>query len=189
MAQKWLRLLWLDKTRIIECQQCGSAIYIDSQRSSILIGGFIAVMVMPETRLLPFNWSPLWFVSLFAVYTPFYLAYTKLHAINKGDLDVTLEQAAVFLAYVKKLRLLSFIGRILVITGFLLLMVGMIFSSLVISEIIGGGFIFIIVGFVVTGFTRCPYCKSITTLKMFNNRCRCVNCHRDIGVSNSKNKA
>lgn len=146
-------------------------------------------MALPETSLLPFDWSPIWFVSLFAIYTPFYLGYTKLHAVSKGDLDVTLEQATVFLAYVEKQRLRIFIGRILVVTGFLLLMVGMFFSSLVISEnIVGAGFIFITFGFVVTGFTRCPYCKSITILKMLNFRSRCVNCHRDISVSISKNK-
>ena len=62
---------------------------MDSQRATILIGGFIAMVFLPETNLLPFDWGGFWFIAVLLLYMPFYIGYMKLNAVNPVDLAVT----------------------------------------------------------------------------------------------------
>jgi hypothetical protein len=157
---------------------------MDSQRATILIGGFIAMVFLPETNLLPFDWGGFWFIAVLLLYMPFYIGYMKLNAVNPVDLAVTPSQEKEFAFYAKGRRHLNISGHILLWGGLLLFLAGMFVSSMQVSEIvIVLGLIAITFGFGILAVTRCPFCKKIAIRNPFNNDGRCINCHRDIDVS------
>jgi len=157
---------------------------MDSQRTTILIGGFVAIIFLPETNLLPFDLGHFWFIAVLLLYTPFYIGYMKLNVVNSVDIAQTPNQEKDFITYAKGRRHLNISGHILLWGGLLLFLAGMSVSSMQVSEIVMVlGLIAIIVGFGILSVTRCPFCKKITVRNPFDNGGRCINCHRDIDVS------
>jgi len=183
-AQDWWKLLQFDKTQLMSCPRCGTTLSMDSQRATILIGGFVAMIFLPETNLLPFDWGGFWFIAVLLLYMPFYIGYMKLNAVNPVDLAVTPSQEKEFAFYAKGRRHLYISGHILLWGGLLLFLAGMFVSSMQVSEIVMVlGLIAITFGFGILAVTRCPFCKKIAIRNPFDNGGRCINCHRDIDVS------
>ena len=157
---------------------------MDSQRATILIGAFIAVMFLPETNLLPFDWGYLWFVAVLLIYTPFYISYMKLNEVSKVDLESRPNQEKEFISYAKVGKRLNLSGHILLWGGLLLFLAGMSVSSMQVSEIVSVlGITAMIIGLGMLALTRCPSCNQITLRNPLDNGGRCINCHRDIDVS------
>lgn len=157
---------------------------MDSQRTTILIGGFVAMVFLPETNLLPFDWGGFWFIAVLLIYAPFYIGYMKLNVVSPVDLAVTPNQENEFASYAKGRRHLNSSGHILLWCGLLLFLAGMFVSSMQASEIVMVlGLVATAFGFGVLAVTRCPFCKKITIRNPFDNGGRCINCHRDIDVS------
>jgi len=177
-------LLRFDKTQLMTCQRCGSTLSMDSQRATILIGGFVAIIFLPETNLLPFDWGYLWFMAILLIYTPFYIFYMKLNVVSQGDLQITLHQEKEFISYAKGRRRLYFSGHILLWGGLLLFLAGMSVSTMQVSEIVSVlGLTAMIIGLGMLAVTRCPFCKKITVHNPLDSGGRCINCHSDIDVS------
>jgi hypothetical protein len=184
-AQDWWKLLRFDKTQLMICQRCGSCLSMDSQRATILIGGLVAILFLPETNLLPFDWGFIWFIVVLAIYTPFYIYYMKLNIVSDGDLDITPNQEADFVSYTIGRSRLNYTGHILLWGGLLLFLAGMSVSSMHVSELVSVlGLLAVITGLGMLAITRCPFCKKITVRNPFDNSGRCINCHRDIDVAN-----
>lgn len=180
----WWKLLQFDKTQLITCQLCGSILSMDSQRATILIGGFVAILFLPETNLLPFDWGYLWFMAVLLIYTPFYISYMKLNVVNHGELAITPNQEEGYTVYAKGRRRMNIFGHILLLGGLLIFFAGMSVSSMHISEIISVlGITAMIIGLSILAITRCPFCNKITVRNPFDNGGRCINCHREIDVS------
>ena len=183
-AQDWGKLLQFDKTHLLICQRCGSTLSMDSQRATILIGGFVAIIILPATNLLPFDWGYFLFIAVFLIYTPFYFNYMKLNVVSRGDLLVTPHQEKEFVFYAKRRRRLNIIGQILLWSGLCIFLTGLSVSSMQISEIVSVvGLAVFTLGFGILALTRCPFCKNITVCNPLDNGGRCINCHRDIDVS------
>lgn len=183
-VQDWWKLLRLDRTRLMSCRRCGSVLALDSQRSIILLGGLIAVLALPETGLLPFDWNTLWFMGVLVVYIPFYIAYTKLVVIREGDLAVSPNQEPVFHAYAARRRRVVLVGHALFWGGFMLFLLGLGLPSPRTSEVVAVlGLASMFAGIWALSITRCPFCGKFTVQNPFDNGGRCIHCHRHIDVS------
>ena len=183
-AQDWWRLLQFDKTQLMVCQQCGSKLALDSERTTILLGGGLALMLFPESGLLPFNAGLLWYFSVFVVYMPFYLHYLKLNLVTDDDLNIAPNQEVEFVSYAEGRRKRQMFGNILFWIGLLLFFAGMSISSAEFSETVSViGLVSMIVGLGVLALTRCPFCKKITLRIPFGDGGRCMNCHREIDIN------
>lgn len=183
-AQDWWKLLRFDKTLLMTCQRCGCLLAMDSQRATILIAGFATLLLLPETRLLPFDPGALWIPGVLAVYTPFYVGYLKLNVVSNGELAITPDQEAGFATYARARRRFNSIGTILLAGGFLLFFGGMSISSLEIGERVSFlGLVAMSIGFAMRALTWCPFCKKLTARNPFGHGGRCINCHRDLDIA------
>jgi hypothetical protein len=183
-AQDWWKLLRFDKTQLMICQRCGSILAMDSQRATILLGGFVAILALPETKLLSFDWSPLWFICVLAVYTPFYIIFTKLCVVSDGELEITHDQEVRFNSYAIGRNRFNIVGNALLWGGLLTFLAGMSLFSNQGSEVVSVfSLLAMMVGLGVLVLTRCPFCRKLTVRIPFGDGRRCINCHRDIDVS------
>lgn len=183
-AQDWWRLFQFDKTQLMVCRICGSKLAMDSERATILIGGGLALMVFPETGLLPFETGILWFLGVFVFYTPFYLSYLKLNLVTDEELNVTLSQEEEFTAYAKGRRRIRTVGNFLFLVGLVLFFGGIIVTPIESKESVSFiGLLSMIIGFGLLAVTRCPFCKKITLRLPFEDGGRCMSCHRDIDIN------
>ena len=154
---------------------------MDSQRATILFGGFIAILFVPEINLLPFDWGYLWYLLVLLVYTPFYIGYMKLNVVSPGDLELTRHQTKRYVSYANKRRRFDLIGRILLWGGVFLFLLDMFVSVTQPSEIISVlAIVGMSIGLGLLALTRCPFCNKITVRAPLANGGRCINCHRDI---------
>ena len=177
-------MLQFDKTQLMICRRCGATLSMDSQRTTILIGGFVALLCLPETNLLPFDLGHFWFIAILLLYTPFYIGYMKLNVVSQVDLVMTPNQEKEFLSYAKGRRHLNIAGHTLLWGGLLLFLAGMSISSMQVSEIVMvSGLVSTIFGFGMLAVTRCPFCKTFTIRNPFDNGGSCINCHRNIDIS------
>jgi len=183
-TQDWWRLLQFDKTQLMVCPICGSKLALDSERATILIGGGLALMLFPETGLLPFDTGILWFLGVIIVYTPFYLSYLKLNLVGDDELNITPKQETEFINYAKGRRRLKTIGNILFGGGLLLFFGGVFTTPIESKESISAiGLVSMIIGFGLLSITRCPFCKKITLRIPFGDGGRCMNCHKEIDIN------
>jgi len=165
------------------CQGCGSLLALDAQRSIILIGGFVAILALPFTNLLAFDWNSAWFLAVSAVYAPFYIAYTKLIVVSDDELKPPQHPEVDVAIYLARRRRINFLGYTSVIGGLLTFLAGMSISSLQTSETVSViGLIAMTVGLGTLALTKCPHCKQWTVRKPFGGGARCINCHRDIDL-------
>ena len=182
-TQDWWKLLRLDRTQLMNCRRCGSILAIDPQRSIILLGGLIVFLVLPETKLLPFDWGILWFICVLTVYIPFYINYINLNVVTDGELEITPDQETKFGAYARGRRRFHIIGRFLFWGGLLLFFAGLSLPSIQASETVAVLGLFIMsTGFGILAIMKCPFCKKMTVRNPFDNGGRCINCHREIDV-------
>ncbi len=165
------------------CRRCGSVLAIDPHRSIILLGGLIALLVLPQTRLLPFDWGILWFIGVLIVYIPFYLGYMKLNLVTDAELDVTPAQEVEFSTYARGRRRFRVVGRFLFAGGLLLFLAGLSLSSVQTSEVVAvWGLVVMSAGLGILTISKCPFCKKITVHNPFGGGGRCINCHREIDI-------
>lgn len=183
-TQDWWRLFQFDKTQLMVCRICGSRLALDSERATILIGGGLALMVFPETGLLPFDTGIIWFLGVFVIYTPFYLSYLKLNMVSEEDLNITSSQETEFDAYAIRRRRINTVGTILFLVGLALFFGGIIVTPIESKESVSViGLLSMIIGFGLLAVTRCPFCKKITLRPPFEDGGRCMNCHREIDIN------
>lgn len=180
-AQDWWSLLQFDKTQLMVCRSCGSKLALDSERTTVLIGGLLALIFFPETGLLPFDIGILWFLGVLIIYMPFYLSYLKLNLVNHEDINVTANQKAEFAAYTKGRKKIKTIGNIIFLLGFVVFFGGISVASVELVPVIG--LLSISVGLGMLTLTRCPFCKKITLRNPIGSGGRCMNCHREIDIN------
>jgi hypothetical protein len=180
-SQDWWKVLHFDKTHLLPCTRCGALLAFDSQRATILMGGAFAALVFPETNLLQVEIGLLWIIFVLVLYAPFFIAYTKFVVVEEADLCTTEVQERHFQIYAKNRRRQNLMGHLFVWGGFLVFSANVYFSrfntneSIPILALLSMG-----VGFVLLVVIRCPYCKKHT---LRGNGGRCINCHREIDVS------
>lgn len=180
-AQDWWKVLRFTKTELMSCWRCGAFLVLDSQRATVLIGGLMAMLFLPETRLFPLEGGPLWFVIVLTVYTPFYVFYIKLNAVENSELKVTAEQNRLFQNYSKNRHRSNLLGHLLLWGGFVVLMASAFSSFFGESEVITAlAIVAMIMGLMLLSLTRCPFCKKVSIRVLFSSANRCINCHREI---------
>lgn len=182
-SQYWSKLMRLNKAKVIICHICGSRLAMDSQRTTILIGGAIALVAVPDTGLLPFHTNPLWALLVFVVYMPFYFWYMKLNLVEDSDLKLTQKQEADFVIYARARKKHKSFGKTVLYTGLIIFFAGLPFiDSQLGGVLIPAGMTVTMTGFFIFSFTRCPFCRKITIYIPSRDACRCMNCHREIDV-------
>jgi len=182
-TQDWWKLLKFDRTRLMVCQGCGSLLALDAQRSIILLGGFVAILALPFTSLLAFDWNSVWFLAVSAAYAPFYIAYTKLIVVSDDELKSPKHLEADVATYRTGRRRINLLGYTILTGGLLAFLAGMSLSSLQTSETVAViGLIAMTVGLGTLALTKCPYCKQWTVRIPFGGGARCINCHRDLDL-------
>lgn len=180
-VQDWWKVLRFNKTELMSCWRCGAFLALDSQRTTVLIGGLIALLFLPETRLLPLEGGPLWFIIAPAMYTPFYVFYIKLNEVDNSELKVTPEQDRKFQKYSKSRHRSKFLGHLFLWGGFMVLMASAFSSHFSESEVVPAlSVVAMTVGLLLLSLTRCPFCKKVTVRVLFSSTNRCINCHREI---------
>jgi Ca2+/Na+ antiporter len=183
-AQDWWKVLRFTKTELMSCWRCGAFLALDSQRATVLVGGLIALLFIPETRLLPLEGGPLWFVGVLAVYTPFYVFYIKLNEVGHSELEVTAEQDRLFQKYSKNRHRSNLLGHLFLWGGLMVLMTSAFSSLFGESEVIPAlSLSAMTVGLILLSLTRCPFCRKITVRVLFSSTNRCINCHREIDAN------
>lgn len=180
-VQDWWKVLHFNKTELMSCWRCGVLLALDSQRATVLIGGLIALLLLPETRLLPLEAGPLWFIAVLAIYTPFYVFYIKLNEVDNSELKVTAEQDRVFQRYSKSRHRSNLLGHLFLWGGLMVLMASAFSSLFGESEAVPAlSVAAMMVGLLLLSLTRCPFCKKVTVRVLFSSTNRCINCHREI---------
>lgn len=182
-SQKWLNVIRLDRTKVAICPKCGSSLVLDSQRSSILMGGFIAYMAIPEAGFLPFQFNSLWFLFVVATYAPLIIWKTKLNILDGLDAANNVIAEKDFIKYKKKRDNLSRVGLAMILLGLLLMFSGVAIRNNHYSELIMVvGVCGIALGSLISLITKCPFCSKLTVSNLRNKEdLKCIHCNKEIG--------
>lgn len=180
-VQNWLEVLRLTKTDLLRCPQCGAFLSIDSQRATVLVGGLVALLLLPEVPNFPVHGGALWFMGVLAFYMPFHVYYIKLLEVSDSELSDRAEQRERFERHARHRHSVNSLGNFLLWGGLPLMLAGFCIASPRTSEMVaccGTGAI--ILGITLLSLERCPFCRKITVHQPNERGYRCVNCHRCI---------
>ena len=151
--------------RLKKCTGCGSYLEIDSRRATILLGGWVAYMALPETSLIPFDWNFFWFVFTVITYFPFYVWYTKLNVVKDIEFENLNVNESFTEEFLSKRRTLERISRSLIKSGLTLLILTIVYLLFVKTANTLSGVLMVlgialgVTGIFITGFGKCPSCK------------------------------